>query len=200
MIPVEYQGLVPYDQAFAQMQAAVMAEDFCEQLIFMQHPPVFTQGRKGDAAYLGDLGAIPLVQTDRGGQVTYHGPGQLILYPLLDLKKRRLGVKALVHLLEQSGIELLHRYRITAKRSAQNPGLYVGGKKIASLGLRIKNHRSYHGMSLNVDMDLRPFDRITPCGLSGIQMTQWVEYQPAPSLVQIFQAWSQIFIELLEKA
>lgn len=141
----------------------------------VQHPPVFTQGQAGKAEHIFDSGDIPVVQTDRGGQVTYHGPGQVIIYPLLRLKRYGLGVRDLVTLIEQSVLALLKEYGVMAEVKPSAPGVYVDGDKIASLGLRIRKGCSYHGVSLNVDMDLAPFQQINPCGYNGLKMTQLVD-------------------------
>ncbi|SFR53182.1 lipoyl(octanoyl) transferase LipB [Thiomicrospira sp. ALE5] len=183
-IQIKPLGLIDYQACYQAMQDFTQArhEDTPDEIWLVQHPPVFTQGLNGDAKHLLDLmqgpAKIPLIQTDRGGQITYHGPGQWIVYPLLNLKRRQLGVKALVHLLEQTGINLLADYGITATARADAPGLYVAGQKIASLGLKVKRQCSYHGLALNVAMDLSPFQWITPCGLAGIQMTQVSNHVP----------------------
>jgi len=143
-----------------------------DQLWITEHPPVFTQGLNGRAEHVLDAGSIPLVQVDRGGQVTYHGPGQLVIYCLLDLNRYGLGVKGLVAKLEQSIIDLLESYHITAHARAGAPGVYVDQAKIAALGLRIRKGCCYHGLSLNVDMELEPFSRIDPCGYRGLAVTQ----------------------------
>lgn len=155
-------------------------EQTADELWLCQHPPVFTQGQAGDASHLGQLGDIPLVNSDRGGQVTYHAPGQLVFYPLMQLNRHGLGVKAWVEQLEQIGMDLLNSAGIKASRLTGKPGLYVDGDKIASLGLKIKRGCSYHGMAINIDMDLTPFQRITPCGLAGMNMTQWSAHAPTP--------------------
>lgn len=163
--------------------------DTPDEIWLVEHPPVYTQGLKGDAKHDQNLaGNIPLIQTDRGGQITFHGPGQWIVYPLLDLKRRKLGVKALVRLLEKTGIQLLADYGITAEARADAPGLYVAGQKIASLGLKVKRQCSYHGLALNVAMDLTPFQYITPCGLAGMQMTQIREHRPNVDFAQVGEA------------
>ncbi len=143
-----------------------------DELWLLQHPPVFTQGQAGKAEHLLFPGEIPVVQADRGGQVTYHGPGQLICYLLLDVRRLGIGVRQLVSLIEQSIVEVLAERGVTAAAKADAPGVYVDGAKIASLGLRIRNGRSFHGLALNVDMDLQPFRRINPCGYAGLAMTQ----------------------------
>ncbi|NEX20485.1 lipoyl(octanoyl) transferase LipB [Thiorhodococcus mannitoliphagus] len=147
-------------------------EDTPDELWLLEHPPVFTLGQAGRREHLLDPGDIPVVQVDRGGQVTYHGPGQLIAYLMLDLRRFGVGVKRLVSLLEQSVIELLASYGIEAARRTDAPGVYVSGAKIASLGLRVRNGCCYHGLALNVSMDLEPFRRINPCGYAGLPMTQ----------------------------
>lgn len=138
----------------------------------VEHLPVYTLGQNGKPEHILQPGSIPIVQSDRGGQVTYHGPGQLVIYPLLDMQRHQLGVKQLVSLLEQSVIALLAEYHINATARCDAPGVYVGDAKICSIGLRIRRHCSYHGLALNVDMDLTPFQGINPCGYAGMQMTQ----------------------------
>ena len=143
-----------------------------DQLWVTEHPAVFTQGLNGRAEHVLDTGDIPLIQVDRGGQVTYHGPGQLIVYCLFDLNRYGLGVKGLVAKIEQSIIDLLEGYQIAAHTRAGAPGVYVDQAKIAALGLRIRKGCCYHGLSLNVDMELEPFSRIDPCGYRGLAVTQ----------------------------
>jgi lipoyl(octanoyl) transferase len=146
--------------------------DTPDEIWLCQHPPVFTQGLAGKPEHLlRDIG-IPVVKIDRGGQITYHGPGQLVAYLLLDLKRRNLGVKVLVNRIEQALIDLLAEYDIAAKRRPGAPGVYVNDAKIAALGLKIKNGCCYHGLSLNIDMDLSPFSAINPCGYEGLAVTQ----------------------------
>ncbi len=147
-------------------------DETLDELWLLQHPPVFTLGQAGRLEHLLDPGDIPVIQVDRGGQITYHGPGQLIAYLMLDLRRVGLGVKRLVNLLEQSVIDLLGTYGIDAARRQDAPGVYVADAKIASLGLRIRNGCSYHGLALNVAMDLEPFRRINPCGYAGLAITQ----------------------------
>ncbi len=151
------------------MQRAAASAD---EIWFVEHPPVYTQGLNGKAEHLLTPGAIPVVQADRGGQVTYHGPGQLLAYVLVDLQRKGWGVRDLVGRLELAVIDLLRDYGITAVARRDAPGVYVGGAKIAALGLRVKRGCSYHGLSLNVDMDLEPFSRINPCGYAGLPVTQ----------------------------
>ncbi|QIB65199.1 lipoyl(octanoyl) transferase LipB [Kineobactrum salinum] len=153
-----------------------------DELWLLQHPRVFTQGQAGRAEHVLAPGAIPVVQADRGGQVTYHGPGQWVLYLLVDLRRRQLGVRDLVTLIEESIVELLAGHGIAAAPRADAPGVYVGGAKIASLGLRVRRGCSYHGLALNVDMDLTPFAGINPCGQQGLQVTSMAAQLPAAAL------------------
>jgi lipoyl(octanoyl) transferase len=171
---VRRRGLADYDATWQEMRAYTdtRAAESPDELWLLQHPPVFTLGRTGKTEHLHHTGDIPVIHVDRGGQVTYHGPGQLVAYLLLDLKRRRLGVQALVRMLEQSVIRLLADYSIRAGRRDQAPGVYVDGRKIAALGLRVRRGCSYHGLSLNVDMDLSPFSMINPCGYTGLEVTQ----------------------------
>lgn len=159
-----------------------------DQLWLVEHPPVFTQGQAGKAEHLLFPGEIPVVQTDRGGQVTYHGPGQLVAYPLMDLKRLKIGVRDLVTQIEQTIIATLSHYQIESAAKPDAPGVYVDGKKIASLGLRVRRGCSFHGLALNVDMDLSPFLQINPCGYEGLAMTQIKDLIPnPPSLDQVQQ-------------
>lgn len=167
-------GLAPYEPTWAAMRAftAARGPGSRDELWLLQHPPVYTLGLNGRPEHLPRAGTIPVVKTDRGGQVTYHGPGQIVAYLLLDLRRRAMGVRSLVALMEQAIIELLAEDGIAAERRPGAPGVYVAGAKIAALGLRIKQGCSYHGLSLNVDMDLTPFHAIDPCGYPGLQVTQ----------------------------
>jgi lipoyl(octanoyl) transferase len=167
-------GRVDYEPAWRAMQAFTTARNGQteDELWLCEHPPVFTLGLAGKREHLlRDIG-IPLVQTDRGGQITYHGPGQLVCYLLLDLKRRGLTVKTLVQRMEQAVIDLLAGYGVAAERRAGAPGVYVADAKIAALGLKIRNGCSYHGLALNVAMDLTPFAAINPCGYPGLTVTQ----------------------------
>jgi lipoyl(octanoyl) transferase len=146
-----------------------------DELWFLEHPPVFTQGMAGKAEHVLAPGDIPVVAIDRGGQVTYHGPGQLVVYPLLDLKRLRLGVRDLVVALESAIVSLAAAHGIEAAGRRDAPGVYVAGRKLASVGLRVRRGATYHGISLNVAMDLEPFRRINPCGYVGLEMTQLAE-------------------------
>lgn len=150
-----------------------------DEIWLVEHPPVFTQGQAGKAEHLLMPGDIPVVQSDRGGQVTYHGPGQQVMYVLIDVKRRKLGVRQLVTILEETVIATLAEFGVTARARADAPGVYVGEEKICSLGLRIRKGCSFHGLALNVAMDLSPFLRINPCGYAGMSMTQLKNFQPA---------------------
>ena len=174
MIRVRHLGLAEYLPTFEAMQAFTSNRDESteDEIWMLQHPPVYTLGLAGKAEHLLEKNGIPLVQIDRGGQITYHGPGQLILYLLLDLKRAKLGVRDLVTKMEDSVIELLRRRGIVAESRRDAPGVYVDGAKIAALGLRIRRGCSYHGLSLNVDMDLAPFSAINPCGYRGLAVTK----------------------------
>ncbi len=169
-----------------------------DELWLVEHPSVFTQGQAGKSEHVVHLGDIPLVQTDRGGQVTYHGPGQMVAYPLLDLKRLGLGVRELVSLLEASVVQALAHWHIEGAPKARAPGVYVEGKKIASLGLRVRRGCSYHGLSVNVDMDLAPFLGIHPCGYNGLEMTQVANcVDPAPTLSAFSEVWVTQFLQTL---
>ncbi len=153
--------------------------DTPDELWLLQHPAVFTQGQAGKAEHVLAAGDIPVIQVDRGGQVTYHGPGQWVLYLLLDLRRRHCGVRELVDLIEHSVVSLLAEYGVEAQPRRDAPGVYVDGRKIASLGLRVRRGCSYHGLALNVDMDLEPFQRINPCGYAGLEVTSIARCLPA---------------------
>lgn len=167
-------GLIDYQTAYARMRAFTGARDHetPDEMWLLQHPPVFTLGLGASEKHVRDPGNIPVVKTDRGGQVTYHGPGQLVVYALLDLKRRGYGVRSLVYRLEQAVIDYLNALGLTAERREGAPGVYVQDAKIAALGLRVKHGCSYHGLSLNVAMNLEPYTRIDPCGQPGLAITQ----------------------------
>ncbi|QBZ83670.1 Octanoyltransferase [Hydrogenovibrio crunogenus] len=186
-LQIKYLGLQPYESIWEAMQRFTdeRSDSTPDELWVVEHPPVFTQGLNGQAKHLQAFALqqnIPIIQTDRGGQVTYHGPGQIIIYALLDLKRAQLGVRDLVHRMENAIIEFLRSLGISAQARPDAPGVYVEGQKIASLGLKIRKQKSYHGLALNLDMDLTPFSWITPCGLEGIQMTQVSHFIQQPDL------------------
>lgn len=164
----------PYLSTLEAMQTFTQqrSDEAVDELWVLEHEPVFTLGRNGQMEHVLDAGAIPVVQVDRGGQVTYHGPGQLVIYLLLDVRRLNLGVRELVIKIEQSIIKLLAQRQIAAVGDREAPGVYVDGKKIAALGLRVSRGRTYHGLSLNVNMDLKPFTRINPCGYAGLEVIQ----------------------------
>jgi lipoyl(octanoyl) transferase len=173
-------GLVDYQPTFTAMRQFTDSRDADtpDELWLLQHSPVFTQGQAGKAEHVLAPGDIPVIQVDRGGQVTYHGPGQWVLYLMVDLRRQQMGVRDLVNLLENSVLQLLQEYSIVAATQPQAPGVYVAGEKIASLGLRVRRGCSYHGLALNVDMDLQPFDRINPCGYQGLKVTSMAKLLP----------------------
>ncbi|QID16373.1 lipoyl(octanoyl) transferase LipB [Nitrogeniibacter mangrovi] len=171
-------GLAPYEPTWRAMQAYTDARgaDTPDELWCVQHPPVYTLGQAGKPEHLLCETDIPMVKIDRGGQITYHGPGQLVIYLLLDLRRRGIRVRELVTLMEQALIDCLADYGLAAERQAGAPGVYIDGAKIAALGLRVRNGCSYHGLSLNVDMDLTPFTWINPCGYSGLKTIQLKDF------------------------
>jgi len=163
-----------YENIWHAMQAFTDTRDdnAIDELWIVEHDPVFTQGQAGKAEHLLSTGDIPVVKVDRGGQVTYHGPGQLVVYLLLNLRRRKIGVRELVTTIEEAIVEMLEPYGITAYAKKDAPGVYIDEKKVASLGLRVRRGCSFHGLALNIDMDLEPFLRINPCGYAGLEMVQ----------------------------
>lgn len=193
-------GREAYETVWARMRQYTDERDAssADQFWLVEHPPVFTQGQAGKPEHLLLPGDIPVVQADRGGQVTYHGPGQLVAYPLLNLKRLGIGVRDLVTALEQTLVALLADYGIDAYARPDAPGVYVDGDKIASLGLRVRRGCSFHGLALNVNMDLEPFERINPCGYQGLKMTQLAErVTPAPEMGQVKARLTQHFVQKL---
>jgi lipoyl(octanoyl) transferase len=174
---VRWLGLQPYPDTWTAMREFTDRRDpaTLDEVWLLQHPPVFTQGLAGKPEHVLAAGDIPVIQTDRGGQVTYHGPGQLVVYPLLDLERLQLGVRCLVDRLEQVVIDLLADHGLTAERREGAPGVYVDGAKIASIGLKVRRGCTYHGLALNIDNDLGPFGRINPCGYAGQPMTRMID-------------------------
>lgn len=170
-------GLVDYEPTWRAMQRFTVERttDTVDELWLLQHPPTYTQGQAGKPEHLLNPTALPVVQIDRGGQITYHGPGQIVVYLLLDLRRWKINVRELVTLMEQAVIDLLQGHGIAAHGRRDAPGVYVHDTKIAALGLKIKNGCCYHGLSFNVDMDLTPFDNINPCGYQGLHVTQCVQ-------------------------
>jgi lipoyl(octanoyl) transferase len=195
-------GRADYLSTFAAMQefTATRSGNTADELWLCEHPPVFTQGLSGKPEHLlKDIG-IPVVQIDRGGQITYHGPGQVVAYLLLDLRRRELMVRDLVRRIEQAVIDLLTSYGVNAARLTGAPGVYVGAAKIAALGLRIKHGCSYHGVSLNVDMDLTPYGAINPCGYEGMAVTQLSDLSGECDTEQVSQALAEYLVRHLEEA
>ena len=174
MIKVCDKGVQDYETCWRAMVSFTedREESTPDELWIVEHNPVLTQGLSGKAEHLLSATDIPIVHSDRGGQITYHGPGQLVIYCLIDIKRLGIGVKKIVSIIEQSIIDLLHDYKIQAKRKPGAPGVYVDDDKIAALGLKIKKGRTYHGLSLNIDMDLKPFKLINPCGYVNLKVTQ----------------------------
>ncbi len=174
-------GLQPYMDTWEAMKTftAERDETVTDELWCLQHPRVYTQGQAGKPEHILAPGDIPVIQVDRGGQVTYHGPGQLVVYLMIDLRRRKLGVRVLVDVIEQAIVRTLAGYGIEAAPKADAPGVYVSGAKIASLGMRVRRGCSFHGLALNVDMDMEPFGRINPCGYAGMAMTQVRDFVPA---------------------
>jgi lipoyl(octanoyl) transferase len=170
-------GLVEYEPTWRAMQRFTNERDAStpDEIWFLEHPPVFTLGMNASPAHLLAPGDIPVVQIDRGGQVTYHGPGQLVVYPLVDLRRAKLGVRDIVTALEKCVIQLAAEFGISAEARKEAPGIYVAGKKLGSVGIRVRRHSSYHGLAVNVNLDLEPFQRINPCGYQGLLMTQLSE-------------------------
>ena len=195
-------GRADYEPVWRAMQAFTKARDdaTADELWFVEHPPVFTLGLAAKPEHVLDAGAIPVVRIDRGGQVTYHGPGQLVAYALLDLRRAGYGVKELVRRLEQSVIDLLAGYRVEGARQAGMPGVYVGGAKIAAIGLRVSRGCTYHGIALNVDADLAAFSRINPCGYPGLAATRLADLGVRDTIDAVRQRWQATLLAALRAA
>jgi len=189
LLVVRRLGRGEYSTTWQAMQAftAQRGPDTADELWLLEHPPVFTLGLAGRRSHILRASDVPIIASDRGGQVTYHGPGQIVAYLLLDLRRRGYGVRELVQRMEQAVIDLLADYGIEGRRRDKAPGVYVAEKKIAALGLRIRQGRSYHGLALNVDMDLAPFTWIDPCGYPGLEVTQLRDLgvaEPLPAVAE----------------
>jgi lipoyl(octanoyl) transferase len=195
LLKVQHLGLQEYQPIWEEMKSftASRTHKTPDEIWLLQHPPVFTLGQNADKNHLLDPGNIPVIPIDRGGQVTYHGPGQLIAYLLIDLKRKELGIRSFVNLLEKLIIDLLARYGIEAKGNASAHGVYVKEAKIASIGLRLKRFCTFHGISLNVDMDLTPFSQINPCGMPGLQVTQLKTHAPHCEFLEVEQNFIEVF-------
>jgi len=187
-------GLTDYQSVWKEMQEFTLERnnETIDEIWFVEHPPVFTQGQAGKEEHLLTPGNIPVVQVDRGGQVTYHGPGQQVVYFLIDLKRKKMGVRQLVTAIENIVIELLALQNIDSSAKFDAPGVYVEEKKICSLGLKIKRGCSFHGLALNVNMDLEPFSRINPCGYAGLEITQVSEFNSSESMDNIISDFKEI--------
>lgn len=196
---IRYLGKQDYESVWHAMQHYTDTRDSesHDELWIVEHPPVFTQGQAGKSEHILNAGDIPVIQVDRGGQVTYHGPGQLVVYPLLDIKRSKVGVRQLVTHIEQSIVDMLAKYDINAYAKADAPGVYVDERKIASLGLRIRKGCSFHGLALNVDMDLAPFRRINPCGYAGLEMVQCKALGGPQTVIEAGEQLTITFSQLL---
>jgi lipoyl(octanoyl) transferase len=201
MVNVKTLGLQDYHPVWLAMKQFTLERDqsTLDELWLLEHYPVYTQGQAGKACHILNTRDIPVVQSDRGGQVTYHGPGQLVVYTLVDIQRQQLGIRSFVSMLEQVLIQLLEAHQIKAKTQCGSPGVYVNDKKIASIGLRVKQGRAYHGIALNINMDLSPFHGIHPCGYASLQMTQMSEFVDSLSIdaigLQFVQAYFQVVKE-----
>jgi lipoyl(octanoyl) transferase len=198
-VVLRWLGRAEYEPTWRAMQrhAEQRGPESADEIWFLEHPPVFTMGMNARSEHLLAPGDIPVVHIDRGGQVTYHGPGQLVAYPLIDLARARLGVRALVEGIERAIVATLASWDIVAIGRRDAPGVYVEGRKIASVGLRIRRSRSYHGLALNVAMDLGPFRRINPCGYAGLEMTQVSDLGGPSDTARVAEALAPRLLESL---
>jgi len=187
-------GVSNYLETLVSMKAQLQAEYFQNEIWLLEHPPVFTLGTAADNQHILDAKDIPVIQSDRGGEVTYHGPGQLVIYFMIDVKRNKLGPKSLVKTLQEFTRSLLANYSIESNFIEGAPGVYVDGKKIASIGLRISKGKTYHGISINVDMDLTPFSYINPCGYAGLEVTQIKDFKKDITIKDV----ERLAIKLLE--
>lgn len=194
-----HRGLLAYEPTWREMQAITEQRDDRQpdEVWLLEHPPVYTLGLAGKPEHLLDAGGIPVVKVDRGGQVTYHGPGQRVAYLLLDLRRRKLGVRDAVTLMENAVIDTLDHFGIAARARPEAPGVYVGDSKIAAVGLRIRRGCSYHGLSLNVAMDLSPFQGINPCGYPGLTVTQLSDLAPGVTMAEVDEVLQRQLVSAL---
>lgn len=192
-------GIQDYSTVWESMKQFTLARDEAtpDELWLLEHYPVYTQGQAGKPEHVLNPRHIPIVQSDRGGQVTYHGPGQLVVYTLLDIQRLQMGIRTLVSHLEQTLITLLQQYHIQATIQCGAPGVYVNDQKIASIGLRVKNGRTYHGIALNVKMDLSPFEGINPCGYQSLKMTQISHFVNDISLNELSHQFNELFLPII---
>jgi lipoyl(octanoyl) transferase len=200
MLNIRYLGLQTYTDVWDDMKrfTSERNENTIDELWLLEHPPIYTQGQAGKAEHILNLHSIPIVQTDRGGQVTYHGPGQLVAYVLIDIRRRNMGIRTLVCKLEEVLISILKQFNITAQTRCGAPGVYVDDKKIASIGLRVKNGCTYHGIALNVAMDLAPFSGINPCGYKALAMVQIQDFIPDVTMEQVSEQFVKGFLTTFE--
>jgi len=186
-----------YQTSYQAMSAFTTQRDssVADEIWCLQHKPVYTLGLAGKPEHILDAGEIPVIKTDRGGQVTYHGPGQAVVYLLLDLRRRKMGIKDYVYLLEQSVIEYLEQAGLSAARRAGAPGVYIDGRKIAALGIRVRRGCCYHGLAINVNMDIKPFKGINPCGYADLEVVQMADFGPAPVMTALFEDLLKILLK-----
>ena len=198
MTIIRQKGLQSYDVVWNDMKqfTANRVSDTVDELWLLEHSAVYTQGQAGKAEHILNPSGIPIVQSDRGGQVTYHGPGQMIAYVLMDIRRRHIGIRSFVSQLEQLLIKTLQHFHITAQTQCGAPGVYVADKKIASIGLRVKNGCTYHGIALNVAMDLNPFFGINPCGYAQLKMTQIKDFVPSITIKHVSDIFISEFLTL----
>ncbi|HEY3645245.1 MAG TPA: lipoyl(octanoyl) transferase LipB [Gammaproteobacteria bacterium] len=196
---IKHLGKVEYEPTWRAMEKFTLERGpaTADEIWFLEHPPVFTLGMAGKMEHVLAPGDIPVVQIDRGGQVTYHGPGQLVVYPLIDLRRQKLGVRELVEALENSVIDTLQGYGIAARGRRDAPGVYVDARKVCSIGIRVRRGCSYHGIAFNVAMDLSPFQRINPCGYAGLEMTQVSALGGPASVRQVAEDLAPALLEYL---
>ncbi len=197
MIITKHLGRQPYSPIWNKMKSFTLERDgeTPDELWLLEHDPVYTQGQAGKSEHILNPKNIPIVQSDRGGQVTYHGPGQLVGYVLMDISRKKIGIRTLVKFLENILIETLNHYNIDAHLKCGAPGVYVNGAKIASIGLRVKNGRTYHGIALNINMDLSPFLGINPCGYEQLEMCQLADFKPDIRLLEVSKLYEKKFVE-----
>jgi lipoyl(octanoyl) transferase len=196
---IRHLGLIEYQPTWRAMQRFTEERDATtpDEIWFLEHPPVFTLGLNASRAHVLAPGDIPVVQIDRGGQVTYHGPGQLVVYPLIDLKRAGLGIRDFVTALERGVLDLAARFGIAAECRRNAPGVYVAGRKLASVGVRVRRGGSYHGLALNVALDLAPFQRINPCGYQGLEMTRLADLGGPDSVAACAAALEPLIVRAL---
>jgi len=196
---VRHLGLVEYEPTWRAMQRFTeeRTQDTPDEIWFLEHPPVFTLGMNAKREHVLAPGDIPVVQIDRGGQVTYHGPGQLVVYPLIDLRRARFGIRELVTALEVSVIDYAATFGVTAECRRNAPGVYVDDRKLASVGIRVRRGASFHGLALNVNLDLEPFDRINPCGYAGLEMTRLADLGGARNVEEAIRAFEPHILHAL---